>query len=59
MSLEKRCSFHRDSKDAPNARIGYCDLDKQTKCLGHLSSCRNVVALKRRYLEKRVERWLE
>ena len=56
MSLEKRCSFYRDSKDAPKARIGYCDLDKQTKCLGYLSSCRNVVALKRRYLEKRVER---
>ena len=56
MPLEKRCSFYRDSKDVPKARIGYCDLDKQTKCLGYLSSCRNVVALKKRYLEKRVER---
>ena len=30
MSLEKRCSFYRDCEDVPKARIGYCDLNKQT-----------------------------
>jgi hypothetical protein len=56
MSLERRCSFYQRSKDDPKGRIEYCYLDKQAKCLGYLSSCRNVVALRERYLEKRVER---
>ena len=56
MSLEKRCSYYRDPQDTPKGQFGYCDLDNKTKCLGYLSSCRNVVALRMRYLEKRVER---
>jgi hypothetical protein len=56
MSLEKQCPFYRPSKDDPKVRMGLCDLDNRTKCLGYLISCRNVAALRMRYLEKRVER---
>lgn len=52
MSILRRCSFYRDSKNpAPGLSVGYCDL-KRMICNGDTLSCRNLEMLRKHHLER-------
>lgn len=53
MSILKKCSFYRDSKNPVSGRsIGYCDL-KRIICAGDTLFCRNLEVLRKHHLEER------
>jgi hypothetical protein len=52
MSILRKCSFYRDSKNpAPGLSVGYCDL-KRMICNGDTLFCRNLELLKKHHLER-------
>ena len=42
MSIPRQCSFYRDPEDLYLVqRLGDCDFDKRTKCVGDIKFCKN------------------
>ena len=53
MSILKKCSFYRESKNSETGHgIGYCDL-KRMICPGDVLFCKNLESVRRHYLEQR------
>ena len=53
MTILKKCSFYRESKNSVTGRgVGYCDL-KRMICPGDVLFCKNLESVRKHYLEQR------
>ena len=53
MTILRKCSFYRESKNTVTGRdVGYCDL-KRMVCPGDVLFCKNLEFVRKHYLEQK------